>query len=809
MPFLNDNQCYAEQPKRPVIVVPDDLRADWLADFHERLATQLKLNNTEKNRESYDHEAKKQVLGTEKEAFINEFNRHAGPKSTYSLKSQLLDSLRKLYCIYTHENTNADQQFLIASRIHEDITQCSPGFNDRVNFLLTLFDMPQNLDELLAKARFHLVDKIARTFAQKNAQGVHVHSRFFMIAERFGYGVSAINEKDLYLHTGSSDKSDEDIEKVLAEGFKNRFGLFGMVNALREQIENVMTTQGYNGRNEKGYEGGVYLKLIEIVKHFIDIKDGTELLEMDEDTQTLVIDINWQRIRSALFLKLIEECYVDLSPEEATVLSSLPIITNHQVLNTLIPNGHELAQCLEYFSEWAIEQKAALVIAYLKDKTPKDQEAILSILDDQAPQLTKQLKSQPDLQQIYYTIAIRKGDIAAVKSHIEKGADINAALGLLFNGDHKSDTLYWLHDNKLIVAAINSDGMKAVIPNGKYKGKTVAEALVSTKKGRQLLLENPDSQKLLPGNDWLQQAHEDKKKVVNVIEGFFKKPDPLVIQLGQYIAYGDMAKAEELLKANPTCLEKLFTEKVSGIKDYSRLKHKGTVFQLALSAMDDEMCEMLAKYINQDEVTRQYKAVFPEGHEKYYAGQKPFDFTGIVNAISNSGEGDVEKALDLELPNLTALWGALEQFRTNFTERSNQETVFNPQHLIKAFELYDQKFDSWNWKQRDLFWRQVIGYVQRHVPANIAMDIAQGLYYRLEEKEKPKRSFKFRYGNNSIFPLSFDSLSGLGYEFGAFCDGWGEAHGVRWAGRDLQNLCRAKTTSLESLRSSHSVARHV
>jgi hypothetical protein len=64
MPVLNDNKCYREQPKRPVIVVPDDLRVDWFADFQERLTTQLKLDNTKKNREFYDHEAKKDVLGT-------------------------------------------------------------------------------------------------------------------------------------------------------------------------------------------------------------------------------------------------------------------------------------------------------------------------------------------------------------------------------------------------------------------------------------------------------------------------------------------------------------------------------------------------------------------------------------------------------------------------------------------------------------------------------------------------------------------------------------------------------------------------
>ena len=86
MPALNDNKCFAEQPNRPVITVPDDLRADWLADFQERLAKQLKLDNKAKNRDFYDYEAKKDVLGTEKESFINEFNRHAGAKSNLLFK---------------------------------------------------------------------------------------------------------------------------------------------------------------------------------------------------------------------------------------------------------------------------------------------------------------------------------------------------------------------------------------------------------------------------------------------------------------------------------------------------------------------------------------------------------------------------------------------------------------------------------------------------------------------------------------------------------------------------------------------------
>ena len=108
--------------------------------------------------------------------------------------------------------------------------------------------------------------------------------------------------------------------------------------------------------------------------------------------------------------------------------------------------------------------------------------------------------------------------------------------------------------------------------------------------------------------------------------------------------------------------------------------------------------------------------------------------------------------------------------------------MFNPQHLITAFELYNSQFDRWNWNQRDLFWRQVVGFVQRFLPANCAMDFAQGLYNRVENKERSKRSFNFTLGDAAIFPLSFGSFSGLGYEGAVLAGGgaWALASAGLW-----------------------------
>ena len=767
MPILNLNTCYAQQPKVLTITAPESLPAKWLTDFYELLAVQLKLDDDKTTHEVFNYRTNQVDLLTKKEIFFKELNRHAGENSGYSEKSQLLGSLTTLYAIFTHPKTSNEQKNLIALRISEDVNQCSPGFHDRVNYVILLFNMPQNLAQLVAQARFKLADRIAGILASTSAQGVHVHNRVIQVAHEAGFGVWPINTNDLYYRTGSSNLSNEDINQILQTGFNNHFQLFALLNALCEQIEALIAVHGYQGKRGLGsvYEQKVYEKFCECCNYFIPSKID-ELLDMDI-TSGNVIDLNWQTVKRALLQQLIEKDYVRLSQEDVTSILN----EDAKALMPLISNHYEMAACLQFFSVWSLERKSALVLAYLQNKSPSSQKDILTILNNEAPQLTAQLKTEPHLQAVHFEIAIADKDVAAVRGYVEQGEDINAALQVLFNEEHKRDTLYWLHKQPVLLQKLTATGVNTVIGQGKYQGKTVAETLLSTRKGRQLVLENNTLQTLLSEttiantlSERLQQAQAERN-TANTAVGFFKKFEPLTIQLVQSIVYGDLKKAEDLLKANPHLLRTLFTEKVT-VTDYSRRKVKQTAFGAALCAMDDEMCEMLANYMTLDEMNDQYQTIFPEGHEAYYQTQTAFDFTQIIDTISNSNNADVEKARSLELPNNTLLWVSLEQFRADFTQRSHEECVFNPLHIIKAFVLYDEKYNNWTWNQRILFWQQVIGYVQRFLPANIAMDFAQGRYCGVEKKEKSKRSFNRTDGRAPIFPLGLDSsLGGLGYSY--------------------------------------------
>jgi hypothetical protein len=265
----------------------------------------LKFDDKTKQ-EDVDHETNKIIFLTEKERFYKELERHAGTHSPYTLKPQLLESLATLYALIKHQNTTNEQKQFIASRITEDVSQCSSGFTNRVNYVISCFNMPQNLAELIAQVRFNLVDRIASIIAAKNPQGIHVHNRVIQVASNAGFGVWPINTNDLYLSTGSHDLSDEDIIKELQTGFNHHFQLFALINALREQIESLVALYGYQGKREldKEYQQQEYEPFIECFKRFIPIE--TEALFETDELSCKITDINWGYVKRVLLQQLIK-----------------------------------------------------------------------------------------------------------------------------------------------------------------------------------------------------------------------------------------------------------------------------------------------------------------------------------------------------------------------------------------------------------------------------------------------------------------------------------------------------------------------
>ena len=133
------------------------------------------------------------------------------------------------------------------------------------------------------------------------------------------------------------------------------------------------------------------------------------------------------------------------------------------------------------------------------------------------------------------------------------------------------------------------------------------------------------------------------------------------------IVYGEEDQVEALLETHPM-MRNCLLHGTTKVVDYSRRAFKHlTAFQLALCALDNEMCDRLKAYMSEEEITEQYQAIFLTGYEAYAKTQQPFDFTRIVRAITDSRDADVKTALQLQQPNMTELWQTLEQFRRDFT----------------------------------------------------------------------------------------------------------------------------------------------
>lgn len=273
----------------------------------------------------------------------------------------------------------------------------------------------------------------------------------------------------------------------------------------------------------------------------------------------------------------------------------------------------------------------------------------------------------------------------------------------------------------------------------------------------------------------------------------------------QHVVYGEESRVKEALeavKSNAT-LSALLSD-TGIVKDYSDRTISGmTLLQAAAAAGDIEMCQMLKPYFDlipngQQEFANQLDELFQEGIEVHEIEQQrnTFNFDSILAAILVASSTDLDAALNKTGAQSTetdsarakpdsalSLTEALNRFREQFAQHSRSEKIFNPQQLLRAFEVYcalwdqcQRDFSDLDYNKCDLFWRQIIGYTQRFMPACYAQAFSQGLYYLVKVDLDPdqsdtwraeafRRDLQLRGGDFSYFPLPPDSCSGLGFDF--------------------------------------------
>lgn len=374
---------------------------------------------------------------------------------------------------------------------------------------------------------------------------------------------------------------------------------------------------------------------------------------------------------------------------------------------------------------------------------------------------------------------------------------------------------------------------------GKQQGKSAVQVLASCPLGRNLLRESEEMRALISDEnkqlivadkaiaEWLAMPKEEievkvepKKERVRrpalppaPRPGLFAtNPANLVDSVCRRTVYGKEAGVEEMIEVNPT----LIFVKDTVIDHVGREVDNASPYQIALRMGDMEMAKMIKRVAlasnipnAQQRLDEQYIEVFPNGHDAHLREQQEntFDFTTITNAIDRANERDLQSALNKQ-NNGSDLCSKLDDFRDLFTAHSLSEKTFNPNHLQKAFDIYNANFDRWNWNQRDLFWRQVIGYAQRYMPLCYMQAFCQGLYNLTEKNPRDALTRDDSCQNDitnsriTLSSLDADPTSRLGFDFGVYSY-YGGCSGVHpaWsrAAILLQILCRTKTSELQSL----------
>src|SRR3990167_5592697 len=721
-----------------------------------------------------------------KSEFIKNLNEKAGPDSTYSLKKCLHESLKVLYVVLTSPETPFDQKTALALKLVDGVANCAPGFHNRVNEAVVSLSIPEDLDELLAVQRQAIVSNAAslavyeleKAGTLNLATEVHTYNRFFEVACSMGYGVRLLNDNDIY----HGQLSVAEIEKKLKATFARQYTVFQILNTLLEQIEQLVKGKGYAGRREEGYAYEDFQKFDDrFLKPYVSMF-ADQLFESieDENYVPVVQAIAWRNVKTVLLKKMREEQYFIFTPQEEALLkalasdSDIPPALSPEALS-LITTPNECVQALVFFNEWPVKKKANLVSFCFKNKSIAGQKALMEKLE-KVPALHAELSQTPALQQLYLSRAIEENNLDKVKALVRQGVDINPVLGILL-GKQQSAVLWWLHEDKAIRAAITPQGLQAGIPEGKHYGKMVAEVLVSSRKGCQLLLEDERLQALCPKEiagrslkDYLNQAaaRQDFKTA-----GFFAAlPHPLVKQFLQHIVYGEQAEAEQLLKNNRDLHHLLLTSEAK-VEDYSGRIIKGTALRIALGAEDvhyheNEICmvEMLVPYINslpngEEEMAKQIAEQFPDGYEEQERQRIQADEAALRAVVEAIGASENDANCDAALQTFYDYLKPIGVIKTG--------KHFYTQLLETAFALYDQKYDEfggWDSRKNNMFWRKVIGHIQRYLPACYAQAFCQGLYDIVEEGTKLSRTLELRNDRGvRFYPLDLNPASRLGFAY--------------------------------------------
>ena len=310
--------------------------------------------------------------------------------------------------------------------------------------------------------------------------------------------------------------------------------------------------------------------------------------------------------------------------------------------------------------------------------------------------------------------------------------------------------------------------------------------------------------------------------------------DPDADQLVQLIADGNKDEAKKMLDKNPRLVLQAANVVTPGGMTLKRIMP----YECALIG-DPDMALMVGEYFekiepNNNAVNDECKKLRGEQFKRYekaienMLNVKPYDFTDLIKIIKQSSAGDVTAELatgkNYDPSYQSALRTELEKFRKVFapcTKKTPEEQFayisFIYMSLLEAFKVYAAEWDNLDADKCRLVWRQLIGFIERRLPAVDRQAFAQDVD-TIKGLHDMKRSLAYKHDPQNKFPrtdFDDDSHSGLGFDFGVSIRGVRGARILSWRDAVLspggfEKLCRAKASGFSEVKQQlqHSTAQH-
>jgi hypothetical protein len=295
------------------------------------------------------------------------------------------------------------------------------------------------------------------------------------------------------------------------------------------------------------------------------------------------------------------------------------------------------------------------------------------------------------------------------------------------------------------------------------------------------------------------------------------QPMVSIKKLLQHIAYGEQEAAEKMIDADPRLLMMSDT-----VVDYSHPTIIDvTPAQLAFGGDDEVMCAMLKEKLCVYSATmhqhrewgeiifsNQIRAKFPDDDAKaeQQAAAEFDELMAQLLAAINDPLANLNEELN-HAQNESPLRNLLNKFRAKFAPGEiRMGKHFNVQLLLKALEIYDANYERFGVSKFQLFWSQVVGYLERLLPVSYVQAGCQGLN-KVIKGEPLKRELALFFPNTSYYPLDADHKNRLGFNHGVYFCQMGRRANGGWIGNEWIRLL-GKLISTKNLKLAELVRPH-